>query len=131
KRQDLSAYYDWQFVSPESRSSLRPELEAKHENEDPYETYFERGELAYATSWEALGAGMKLGVGPQFEYFEERRGGEASHPYGSMLAADFDSTGHQYEFNQDKLGGGFRMRVNLETGTQSLLSNFGATRLRA
>lgn len=130
--QEISAYADWRaFPSPSSRSFLRPQLSALHENESPYEFYSERALFGYGTGADWSDLGLGLVAGPRYEYFQSLRGFGAGDPHGLELTVELEGLSHDFELSRARRFGGYHFIIVGDAHDARLASTFGATRIQA
>ncbi|OFZ56531.1 MAG: hypothetical protein A2428_15210 [Bdellovibrionales bacterium RIFOXYC1_FULL_54_43] len=127
KEQQITTYYDWRFPSPSSRHSIRPVIELRHRNENPYEFYSERILTGYSSTFDFSGVGLGVFLGPEFRVYQTRRGFSADRRHALGLDLELRIISHENEFNRTKLGGGFRAALDARSNVNEFVSNFGST----
>ncbi|HLE01611.1 MAG TPA: BamA/TamA family outer membrane protein [Bdellovibrionota bacterium] len=127
KEQQITTYYDWRFLSPSARQSIRPILELKHRNENPFEFYSERILAGYSKTFDFSGMGLGLLLGPEFRLYQTKRGFSASRHHALGFDLELRMISHEHEFNRTKLGGGFRAALEARSNVNDFASNFGST----
>ena len=119
-------FYSLQFAS---RRHLRPELELKHQNEDPFELLRAQAHLFLATSLDATPVSLRFRSGPSFDLTRTLRGEGPRLSRFTSLTTGLELATHSFEFFKSNPRTGISATLDASLNHKDALSDATAQRL--
>lgn len=129
KQQRINANWNWYSLPYPSRRYMRPAIEFKRDNEQPYETLSTQTEVAFATSYDNSLLGLGLRTGPAYELVKTVRG--SGPPVAHLVALDSEVriSNHDHEFYRGSPRTGFEAVFGGYFTAKGVLSDLSAQKL--